>query len=146
MSHNIRESLIVSPPIRLHKNKWVPEFTRYWIKRNSELYKKISRLEAQGWIKKIEHQIKMDPLLQIKLNELHHKEINIRKELLHQFPNQKPFTQLKKILLDTNIGIGGIRNWKNKPSIKCLHLWTAYHLGDPKNFENFIGRFVLENI
>jgi len=39
-----------------------------------------------------------------------------------------------------------LKNFWEKPfKIKCLHLWVAYHLGN-KEFENFIGSYVLEKI
>jgi len=50
------------------------------------------------------------------------------------------------VLLNKDIGIGGIRNFRTKPfKVRCLHLWTAYHLGD-EEFKNPIGEFVLSKI
>ncbi len=142
----IRQNFFVSLPIRKSKNKWIPEFTRYWIKRDTPLYIEISRLEAQGTIKKLEQEIRNNPELQQQLKELHKKEIEIRIKLLENFPDQEPFASLKQILKQRNIGLGGIRDWQEKQTIKCLHLWTAYHLLEPQNFRNFIGEYVLKFI
>ena len=139
----IQQNFFIFFPIRKHKNKWIPEFTRYWIKRETRLYKEISRLEAQGTIKKLEAEIKNNIKLQQKLKQLHRKEIEIRIKLLDKFPDNEPFGTLKQILKQENIGLGGIRDWQQKHTLKCLHLWTAYHLLEPQNFSNFIGEYVL---
>ncbi len=149
MSHN--KSLLTSPVLRFYKNRWQPEFTRYWIVRESELFRKISRLEAVGMIKILEEKIQKNKELQAELLRLHRKDLALRKELLHRFSYSDPIPSsreqefLRQVLTDENIGLGGIRNWQKHSHIKCLHLWTAYHLGNSE-FKNFIGAFVLENI
>ncbi len=77
---------------------------------------------------------------------LHEKEIKKRREILKKKYSHLSNTKGFKVLLDTNIGIGGIRNFREKPfKLKCLHLWTAYHLGDTR-FRNYIGEEVLKMI
>ncbi len=150
---SLKKSLIQSPVIRYYKGRWQPEFTRYWIVRDSELFKQISRLEAVGHIKLWEEKIRKNKELQAELLRLHRKDIALRKKLLQEFfqseeapkIDKKTFEYLQRILSDENIGLGGIRNWQNHFHIKCLHLWTAYHLGS-KEFENFLGEFVLRSL
>jgi len=134
--------LIENPPVIYDKKKgiYIPQPTRFWIV-NKDLRSKISRLEEKGWIKKWEEKITEDQKLFEFFVNLHKKEIEKRKNLIKG--KKYPDYVVKKLL---NTGIGGIQEFDKKPfKVKCLHLWTAYHLGD-EDFKNPIGQFVLENI
>ncbi len=127
------------------KNIWIPQPTRFWIF-DKQLHKKISRLEEKGLIKELEKSIENDEYLFSFFVSLHEKEVKIRKKLLEEKYYHLKDTRAYKALLDENLGIGSIRNFREKPfKVKCLHLWTAYHLGD-KRFKNPIGEFVMKKI
>ncbi|WP_238527230.1 DUF501 domain-containing protein [Persephonella marina] len=124
---------------------YVPQPTRFWIL-DRDIRAKISRLEEKGYIACFSEKISTDESLFSFFITLHEREIEERikifKEKYPQFLDDPRFS----VLLDKNVGIGGIRDFKEKPfKVKCLHLWTAYHSGD-KRFENPIGEFVLKNI
>lgn len=124
------------------KNKsYIPNPNRFWLV-DKKLDKAISSLEAQGYIKKISEIITNNKLLFNELVNLHKKEIKLRNKLLEKYKDVSEF--VKKRLTDEKVGIGGIENFWEKPfKVKCLHLWTAYHLSG-KEFENFIGYYVLK--
>ncbi len=127
------------------KKIWIPQPTRFWIL-DKTLHKAISKLEEKGLIKEWERKISEDSDLFDLFVSLHKKEVQKRKEILEKQYSYLENTKAYKILLDDNLGIGSIRNYKNKPfKVKCFHLWTAYHIGD-KDLENPIGEFVLRNI
>ncbi len=141
---------VVEDPIIIEKNgTLIPQPTRFWIL-DKELRKEISRLEEKGVIKQFSEKITKDDYLFKFFLNIHLLEVKTREEILKQkYPeilksNDKTAKRIKDVLLNT--GVGGIGNFKNKPfKVKCLHLWTAYHLGD-KRFENPIGEYVLSKI
>jgi len=137
--------MIIEQPLIIYsrKNKaYIPNPNRFWLV-DKKLDKAISSLEAQGYIKKISEIITNNELLFNELVNLHKKEVKVRKKLLEEKYNDAP-EFVKKRLLDEKVGIGGIENfWKKPFKVKCLHLWTAYHLSG-KKFENFIGYYVLK--
>jgi hypothetical protein len=143
--------VVESPIVVFEKNLHRPEPTRFWIL-DRKTRGEISKLEAEGWIKKFSDMITEDESLFRFFVELHEKEIRKREEILRRdFPQVyygrgKWDLVCKRVLLDPNVGIGGIRNFREKPfKVRCLHLWTAYHLGDP-DFSNPIGEFVLSKL
>ena len=136
------DKVVENPPVVFDKKKnmFIPQPTRFWIL-DRELRRKISKLEEKGWIKKWEDRITEDEDLFNFFVSLHKKEIEKRKKFLKE--KKYPEYVTKKLL---HTGIGGIENYDKKPfKVKCLHLWTAYHLADPE-FENPIGEWVLEEI
>ncbi|WP_457635390.1 DUF501 domain-containing protein [Persephonella sp.] len=131
-----------NPPVIYDEKKriYIPQPTRFWIL-NKDLRSKISRLEEKGWIEKWEEKVTNDEKLFEFFVNLHRKEIEKRKEFIKG--KKYPDYVVKKLL---STGIGGIQDFDKKPfKVKCLHLWTAYHLGD-EDFKNPIGQFVLDNI
>ena len=127
---------------RVNKQKQ-PNPTRYWLY-DKKLDSLISKLEARGDIKKLSKIITENDEIFNHLVQLHKKEIKNREIFVQNNPDIPEV--FKKALLDKSVGIGGIKNFWEKPfKIKCLHLWTAYHLGN-KEFENFIGDYVLKEI
>ncbi len=143
---------VVETPIVIREgNIYRPEPTRFWIL-DKKVRGDISKLEAEGWIKRFSKQITEDRDLFDFFMKLHEKEIRKREKILRdRFPfvlegNSKWDEICRRVLLDKNIGIGGIRNFRSKPfKVRCLHLWTAYHVGD-EEFKNPIGEFVLSKI
>ena len=134
--------IVENPPVFFDKKRgiYIPQPTRFWIL-NKDLRSKISRLEEKGWIKKWEDKITQDKRLFDFFVNLHKKEIEKRKKFIK---GKKYPDYVVKKLLET--GIGGIQDFDKKPfKVKCLHLWTAYHLGDPE-FRNPIGEWVLKEI
>lgn len=127
---------------RVNKQKQ-PNPTRYWLY-DKKLDRLISKLEEKGEIKKISQIITEDEKIFNQMLNLHKKDIENRKRFVAENPDLPEV--FKKALLDETVGIGGIKNYWEKPfKVKCLHLWTAYHLAN-KEFENFIGKYVLEKI
>jgi hypothetical protein len=127
------------------KKIYIPQPTRYWIL-DKELRKEIGRLEEKGYIAEFCKKITNDDDLFKFFVELHKKEVKKRIELFKKYYKDFYNYPLSSVILNEDIGIGGIGNYKNKPfKVKCLHLWTAYHLAD-KEFKNPIGEFVLSNI
>jgi len=143
---------VVENPIVVFENGiYRPEPTRFWIL-EPELKKAISKLESEGYIKKLSDEITKDEELFNFFVSLHEREVKKREEILKRdFPEiyygqRKWDIVCKRVLLNKDIGIGGIRNFRAKPfKVRCLHLWTAYHLGD-EEFKNPIGEFVLSKI
>ncbi len=131
-----------NPPVIYDKKKriYIPQPTRFWIL-NKDLRSKISRLEEKGWIEKWEEKVTNDEKLFEFFVNLHRKEIEKRKEFIKG--KKYPDYVVKKLL---STGIGGIQDFDKKPfKVKCLHLWTAYHLGDEES-KNPIGEWVLRKI
>ncbi len=143
---------VVRNPIVVYENGiYRPEPTRFWIL-DRELRSAISILESEGWIRKLSEEITRDEEVFEFFLSLHEREVEKRREILEkEFPEVykgegKWDKVCKRVLLDPNVGIGGIRNFRSKPfKVRCLHLWTAYHLGD-EEFKNPIGEFVLSKI
>ncbi|GAB6066485.1 DUF501 domain-containing protein [Aquifex pyrophilus] len=143
--------VVENPIVVFEKSIYRPEPTRFWIL-EPELKKAVSKLESEGYIKKLSEEITKDEELFNFFIKLHEKEVKKREEILKRdFPEIYNGTGkwdmvCKRVLLNKDIGIGGIRNFRAKPfKVRCLHLWTAYHLGD-EEFKNPIGEFVLSKI
>lgn len=143
---------VVENPIVVYEgNIYRPEPTRFWIL-DKKLRGEISKIEAEGWIRRFSDMITADRDMFDFFVNLHEKEIEKRKMLLEEnFPDVyngdgKWDKVCKEVLLNPDIGLGGIRKFRSRPfKVRCLHLWTAYHLGDPE-FRNPIGEFVLSKI
>ncbi len=122
------------------KNLIIPQPTRFWILDKS-LRSAISKLEEKGYIRQWEEKVSRDRQLFEFFVKLHQIEIEERRKIIKDL--ELPEYVVKKL---TQTGIGGIEGFKKKPfKVKCLHLWTAYHLGDNR-FKNPIGKFVLDKI
>ncbi len=143
--------VIENPIVVYEKGIYRPEPTRFWIL-DRELRGAISRLESEGFIKRLSYEISSDEELFNFLVGLHEREVERRRTILKErFPEVykgegKWDMVCKRVLLNPDIGIGGIRNFRRKPfKVRCLHLWTAYHLGE-EEFRNPIGEFVLSKV
>ncbi len=143
--------VVENPIVVFERGIYRPEPTRFWIL-DRELRSEVSKLESEGLIKKLSEDITRDEETFSFMIKLHEKEVRKREEILKRdFPEiyrgqGKWDLVCKRVLLDPNVGIGGIRNFRSRPfKVRCLHLWTAYHLGDP-DFRNPIGEFVLSKL
>ena len=99
------------------------------------LVKKISRLEAAGWVKELERRVERDPPLAASLSMAHWSYIEERRCLL----TEKERAALAEAGTADSLltkGIGGIADLRH---IKCLHLHAAHALAR----ENPIGEIVL---
>ncbi|MBK3331587.1 DUF501 domain-containing protein [Persephonella atlantica] len=122
------------------KKIFVPQPTRFWIL-DKRLRSIISRLEEKGYIRYWEEKVTEEKDMFEFFIFLHEKEIKQREEILKG--KNLPLYVVEKL---TQTGIGGIEKFREKPfKVKCLHLWTAYHLGDDR-FKNPIGEFVLKQV
>ena len=95
--------------------------TLYWLT-CPHLKKEVSKLEAQGYIKKFEEKLERERELQQRMKKAHVEIIKKRAELL---PKDHPFHELL-----IKVGSGGIRNFTK---LKCLHLHLADYLAGVNN-------------
>ncbi|WP_457643117.1 DUF501 domain-containing protein [Persephonella sp.] len=136
----LKDAVVENKCFYTEKGIIVPQPTRFWIV-GKELKKRISQLEEKGFISWWEKKVTEDDRLFDFFVKLHQLEIKIRKERLKD--KNLPDYVVKKL---TGTGIGGIENFDRKPfKVKCLHLWTGYHIGDSR-FKNPIGQFVLDKV
>ncbi len=143
--------VVENPIVVYERGIYRPEPTRFWIL-DRELRAEISRLESEGFIRRLSEEITRDEEVFELMVRLHEREVEKRREILRErFPEVyegegKWDMVCKKVLLDPEVGIGGIRRFRSKPfKVRCLHLWTAYHLGD-EEFRNPVGEFVLSKL
>jgi hypothetical protein len=109
--------------------------TLYWLV-GADLCLRIDRLEAAGWIARLQEQVDASPALQQAMHSDHDRHREERASLLSDGERQLLSEKGMLRALDER-GIGGI----SEPSrIRCLHTWYAAHLVTP----NTIGRFVDE--
>ncbi len=100
------------------------------------LAKQIDRLEAEGWIKKMDGQIERDETLATSLREAHRAYITERDRLLS--PEDRAMLEETGMLKDLlEKGIGGTADFEK---VKCLHLHVAHALAR----DNPIGHRVLK--
>lgn len=99
------------------------------------LAREIDRLEAEGWIKRMEAKLRADKGLALRLHEAHKAYISERERLLSSQDRAflKQAGMLKGLL---EKGIGGTADFSR---VKCLHLHVAHALAR----ENPIGALVL---
>jgi len=148
-SQRLKERIVKNPILKEKNGILIPQPTRFWIL-DKDLRSRISKLEEKGVISEFEERVTEDDKLFEFFLRLHRIEIDVRRDImLRDYPqiyksDNKYHRRLKEVLLNT--GIGGIREFDKKPfKVKCLHLWTAYHLGDER-FKNPIGEYVLERV
>ncbi len=143
--------VVENPIVVYERGIYRPEPTRFWVL-DRKVRGEISKLEAEGWIRRFSERITADEELFDFFVRLHEREVEVRRRILKdRFPEVyegkgKWDLVCKRVLLDPDIGIGGIRKFRSRPfKVRCLHLWTAYHLGDER-FRNPIGEFVLSKL
>jgi len=109
--------------------------TLYWLV-GAELSLRIDRLEAAGWIARLQDRVDASTALQQAMNDDHARHREERSRFLSDAERQLLNEKAMQSALDER-GIGGI----SEPTrIRCLHTWYAAHLVTP----NTIGRLVDE--
>ena len=109
--------------------------TLYWLV-GAELCLQIDRLEAAGWIARLQDRVDASTTLQQAMHDDHARHREARSRFLSDAERQLLRERGMQAALDER-GIGGI----SEPTrIRCLHTWYAAHLVTP----NTIGRSVDE--
>ena len=109
--------------------------TLYWLV-GAELCLRIDRLEAAGWIARLQGRVHASTALQQGMHDDHARHRQTRSRFLSDAERQLLSEKGMQAALDER-GIGGI----SEPTrIRCLHTWYAAHLVTP----NTIGRLVDE--
>ena len=109
--------------------------TLYWLV-GAELCLRIDRLEAAGWIARLQDRVDASKTLQQAMQDDHARHREERLRFLSDAERQLLSEKGMQAALDER-GIGGI----SEPArIRCLHTWYAAHLVTP----NAIGRLVDE--
>ena len=109
--------------------------TLYWLV-GAELCLQIDRLEAAGWIARLQDRVDASTTLQQAMHDDHARHREARSRFLSDAERQLLRERGMQAALDER-GIGGI----SEPTrIRCLHTWYAAHLVTP----NTIGRLVDE--
>ena len=109
--------------------------TLYWLV-GAELSLRIDRLEAAGWIARLQDRVDASTALQQAMNDDHARHREERSRFLSDAERQLLNEKGMQSALDER-GIGGI----SEPTrIRCLHTWYAAHLVTP----NIIGQLVDE--
>lgn len=122
-------------PIRMHGDRPTPFPTLYWLASES-LVKRISHVEREGWIKRLEAEIAADAALAEAFRADHRRYIEQRWKLLEEEDREL----VRQFRMEPDLlkrGIGGLLDFGK---IKCLHLHYAHHLAD----ENTVGRLLEE--
>ena len=109
--------------------------TLYWLV-GAELCLRIDRLEAAGWISRLQDRVDASTTLQQAMQDDHARHREARSRFLSDAELQLLTKKGMQAALDER-GIGGI----SEPTrIRCLHTWYAAHLVTP----NTIGQLVDE--
>jgi hypothetical protein len=113
----------------------VPFPTTFWLS-CPYLVRTIARLEASGWIERLERRIADDVNLKEDMDRAHRRYVEARAALLSDDERRAvASTRVLHGLLER--GIGGIADRRR---LKCLHVHVAHELADA----NPIGRIVLD--
>jgi len=106
--------------------------TLYWLSCPKRV-EEVSRIESDGYVKKLEEEIASDSALKEKYSKAENRYLEEQKSLLSE--KDKSFIEKKGLKSALRRGIGGI---KSDEHLKCLHLHLAHHLAD----ENVLGRLI----
>ncbi|MFP8967946.1 DUF501 domain-containing protein [Pokkaliibacter sp. CJK22405] len=97
--------------------------TLYWLS-SKDLYKAISVIETQGYIKRLEAEIAEDADLRQALHDSHQDYVNQRTAAMRDEDRDALIAQDKLDYLN-RLGVGGISDWTR---VRCLHMHYAHHL------------------
>lgn len=128
------QTIKVYPLLRVD-GKPEPFPTLFWLS-CPRLSERLSRLEHEGLIARLETLLEQDPLFFEAYQNDHRQYLNERWETLTPHDRQLVEQQGWRKMFRAR-GIGGIENWRY---IKCLHLHYAHHLAR----KNVIGQWLSE--
>jgi hypothetical protein len=124
-------------PILKNQDELTPFPTLFWLT-CPEVVTQVSRLEANGWIRRLEQSIQDDPDLRQDLQDAHRTYIDERWNFLT--PEDQASIQARGWETQyRNQGIGGIARFER---LKCLHLHLAHHFAR----QNPMGRVLVEEL
>ena len=109
--------------------------TLYWLV-GAELCLRIDRLEAAGWIARLQDRVDASTTLQQAMQDDHVRHRDARSRFLSDAERQLLSERGMQAALDER----GIRGISEPTRIRCLHTWYAAHLVSP----NTIGRLIDE--
>ena len=111
--------------------------TLFWLT-CPHLLREVSRLEADGWVGRLEARMAGDAELADEMADAHVRYIALREGLLTPAAKEQLMVQGRYDALNDR-GIGGL---SDRSRLKCLHLHVAHELGE----SNPIGAIVLDQL
>ena len=111
--------------------------TLFWLT-CPHLLREVSRLEADGWVGRLEARIASDDALAGEMADAHRRYIALRDGLLTPEAREQLIAQGWYDALNER-GIGGL---SDRTRLKCLHLHVAHELGE----SNPVGAIVLQQL
>ena len=113
--------------------------TLYWLV-GAELCLRIDRLEAAGWIARLQDRVDASTTLQQAMHDDHARHREARSRFLSDAERQLLSEKGMQAALDER-GIGGI----SEPTrIRCLHTWYAAHLVTPNTIGQLVDELIAE--
>ena len=113
--------------------------TLYWLV-GAELCLRIDRLEAAGWIARLQDRVDASTTLQQAMHDDHARHREARSGFLSDAERQLLSEKGMQAALDER-GIGGI----SEPTrIRCLHTWYAAHLVTPNTIGQLVNELIAE--
>ena len=113
--------------------------TLYWLV-GAELCLQIDRLEAAGWIARLQDRVDASTTLQQAMHDDHARHREARSRFLSDAERQLLSEKGMQAALDER-GIGGI----SEPTrIRCLHTWYAAHLVTPNTIGQLVDKLFAE--
>ena len=113
--------------------------TLYWLV-GAELCLRIDRLEAAGWIARLQDRVDASTPLQQAMRDDHARHREDRSRFLSDAERQLLSERGMQAALDER-GIGGI----SEPTrIRCLHTWYAAHLVTPNTIGQLVDELIAE--
>ena len=114
--------------------------TLYWLV-GAELCLRIDRLEAAGWIARLQDRVDASAALQQAMQDDHDRHREARSRFLSDAERQLLSEKGMQAALDER-GIGGI----SEPTrIRCLHTWYAAHLVTPNTIGQLVDELLTES-
>jgi len=125
--------VLMTRPLIIGENEQFEVFpTLYWLSCPRRV-ERVSRIESQGYIAKLEEELVSNPELQEEYREDENDYLEKQWGLLSE--EEKNFVEKRGLRGALSRGIGGIESDKH---IKCLHLHLAHQIAEA----NIIGRMV----
>ncbi len=122
--------VIINHPLSLKKNPAEIFPTVFWLT-CPKAVERISRIEARGYIQRIQDQIISNFALTQNMRDAHQEYIFIRRSLVESSTLSRVRKSEKKVFKNLErLGIGGVADLKG---IKCLHTHYAHYLATGNN-------------